>query len=601
MARQLMTGNEAVARGAWEAGVRFASAYPGTPSTEILESAAGYKDDILAEWAPNEKVALEAAFGASVAGARALAAMKHVGVNVAADPLFTIAYTGVTGGLVLVTADEPGHFSSQNEQDNRNYAKAAKIPMFEPSDSRECKAMIKEAFRVSEEFDTPVLFRMTTRVCHGKGIVETEARVEKPIIDYTKNTKKYIPVPSYVGGMRRRVEERMQRLKDYSEQTPFNSVEYCEETSAGSWEIGVITSGISYRYAKEVFGNTVSYLKIGFSNPLPEQMIRDFAGQFETLYVIEENDPYIEDKVRALGFDPKGYGFFPYTGEMTADVLREAIYGETKETLKYDKGKVVPRPPALCAGCPHRGFFYKLGKRKDIIMSGDIGCYALAFAPPYNSMDLSLCMGASISMGHGIQQIIDMKEKPDKRVVAFLGDSTFFHTGIGSLIGAAYNGSRAISVILDNRITGMTGHQENPGTGRTLQGKATKELDIEALVRACGIETVFRLDPNDLDEVDRVLDEALALDAPSVIITRWPCVLKKLSAGDEFEFPGVFRGKSAVDAEQCSGCKLCMKTGCPAISFNNETRKAMISVAACVGCGVCIQICNKQAIGKRAE
>ena len=598
--KKLLTGNEAIAQGALEAGVRFASAYPGTPSTEILENIALYKDDILAEWAPNEKVALETAFGASVAGARSLAAMKHVGVNVAADPLFTISYTGVTGGFVLITADEPGHFSSQNEQDNRNYAKSAKIPMFEPADSRESKEMLKEAFRISEEFDSVVLYRMTTRVCHGKGIVEIGEREEQPIFDYVKNVNKYIPVPAIVTDMRHRVEARMKKLADYAENTPFNFTEMNEATS--DEKIGVIASGIAYLYAKEVFGNTVSYLKLGFTNPLPEKMISDFARQFDVLYVIEENDPYIEDKVRALGFaDVRGYDFFPYTGEKTSDAIRKAVFGDAKPQIKYDASSVTGRPPALCAGCPHRGFFYELGRRKNIIMTGDIGCYALAFAPPYNAMDLSLCMGGSLSMGHGIQQVMDMKAEADKRVVAFLGDSTFFHTGINSLMGTAYNGSRTVSVILDNRITGMTGHQQNPGTGVTLQGKPAKEIDLEALVRACGIDHVFIIDPNKLAEVKKALDEALALDAPSVIITRWPCVLKKLSAKDKEEFEGVFQSKCIVVAEDCIGCNACTKAGCPAISFDKKIKKASINSASCVGCEVCVQVCPANAITKEVN
>jgi indolepyruvate ferredoxin oxidoreductase alpha subunit len=333
---------------------------------------------------------------------------------------------------------------------------------------------------------------------------------------------------------------------------------------------------------------------------LPEKKISDFAKQFNVLYVIEENDPYIEDKVRALGFaNVRGYEFFPYTGEMTSDVIREAVFGEARPQIDYDKSEIVGRPPALCAGCPHRGFFYELGKRKNLIMSGDIGCYALAFAPPYGAMDLSLCMGASFSMGHGIQQVIDMKEQPDKRVVAFLGDSTFFHTGVNSLINTAYNGSRTVNVILDNRITGMTGHQQNPGTGFTLQGREAKEIDIPALARACGIDKIFMLDPNDLAAVRHTLDEALAIDGPSVIITRWPCVLKKLSAEDEAEFVGVFQSKREIDVNVCIGCKACTKTGCPPISFDQETKRAGIDPASCVGCGVCAQVCPVGAIMKK--
>jgi indolepyruvate ferredoxin oxidoreductase alpha subunit len=588
-----MTGNEAVARGAWEAGARFASAYPGTPSTEILENIAGYKEDILAEWASNEKAALETVFGASVAGARALAAMKHVGVNAAADPLFTISYTGVNGGLVLITADEPGHFSSQNEQDNRNYARAAKLPMFEPADSQETKDMLVAAFKLSEDYKTPVLFRMTTRVCHGKGIVDLGDREERDVIKYVKDVQRFIPMPAIVTGMRARVEDRMKVLAEFSEICPFNFAEYHEDS-----KIGVIVSGICYHYAKEVWGDKANYLKLGFTNPLPKNLIKNFAAKFETLYVIEENDPYIEDTVRILGFDPLGYEVFPFAGEMTSDVIRKAVFGETKKIIDYDRNAVVSRPPTLCAGCPHRGFFYVLGKRKDTVMVGDIGCYALGFSDPYNAMDISLCMGASFSMGHGMQQIFDSGPDKNLRVVSFLGDSTFFHTGINSLINTIYNGSRCISVILDNRITAMTGHQENPGSGFTLQGKPSKELDIEAIVKALSFEKILIINPNKLDEVSRALDEAVAYDGPSVIITRWPCVLKKLSATDKNEFKDVFQTKCVVDNDVCIGCKSCLKSGCPALSFDGATKKAGIDKGSCVGCEVCVQICPKQAIAR---
>ena len=456
--KKLFTGNEALARGAYEAGVTYASAYPGTPSTEILENTALYKGDILAEWAPNEKVAFENTIGASIAGARTFAAMKHVGLNVAADPLFTFAYTGVNGGMVIITADEPGHHSSQNEQDNRNYAKFAKIPMVEPADSQECKDMMKTAMEISEEYDTPVLLRMTTRVCHSKGIVECYDREEVPFKDYVKQTNKYMAAPANTNKKRLDVEERTIRLMDFTETTEMNFTEMNDA------KVGVISSGGAHYYAKEVFGTDASYLKLGFTYPLPEKMIKEFASQVEKIYVIEENDPYIEEHVKLLGIECHGYDTFPITGEMTPDVIREAVYGEMLEANKYDSEKVVGRPPTLCAGCPHRGFFYELGKRKDTYVSGDIGCYTLGYLPPYNAMDSCIVMGGSMSIGHGAQQVFKMKETNKKRVVSVLGDSTFFHTGINSLTNVIYNKGNSINVILDNRITGMTGHQENPGS-----------------------------------------------------------------------------------------------------------------------------------------
>lgn len=588
----LMTGNEAIARGAYEAGVKYASAYPGTPSTEILENIAMYKDSILAEWAPNEKVALEASIGGSIAGARTLACMKHVGVNVAADPLFTFAYTGVNGGMILVSADEPGMHSSQNEQDNRNYAKFAKIGLFEPSTSQEAKDMIKEAYKVSEKYDTPILYRVTTRLCHSKGIVNCVDREEIKIKNYVKDVKKRVTVPAHARNLRIEVEKRLDKLKEYSNTTELNFMEINNN------EIGIISSGVCYTYAKEVFKDNASYLKLGFTNPMPDKKIKEFANKVKKIYVIEENDKFIEDQVKAMGIEVIGKDIFPYTGEMTPDVIRKAIFNENKETIKYNEDLVVGRPPTLCSGCPHRGFFYEIGKRKNVMISGDIGCYSLGFASPYNALDSIVCMGASLSVGHGAQQVFNMKENNNMRVVGVLGDSTFFHTGINSLIDIAYNKSNTISVILDNRITGMTGHQQNPGTGYTLQGKEVEEIDIEKLVLACGIKNVKTIDPNNLEQVNKTLDWALELDEPSVIITRWPCVLKKLSIKDKKEFEGVFKEKCDVDKKLCIGCKLCIKSGCPSISFDKENKKAFIDKTSCVGCEVCSQICPKQAIYK---
>lgn len=590
--KKLMTGNEAIARGAYEAGVRYASAYPGTPSTEILENVAMYKESMLAEWAPNEKVALEAAIGASMAGARTLAAMKHVGVNVAADPLFTFAYTGVYGGLVLVSADEPGQHSSQNEQDNRNYAKAAKIPMLEPADAQESKDMTKLALELSEKFDAPVLLRMTTRVCHSKGIVECNDREEREIIPYKKDINKFVVVPAVARKLRVKVEERQKKLLEFSNTTPLNFIEW-NDTS-----VGVITSGVCYSYAKEVFGDSVSYLKIGFSQPLPTEKIKEFCSKVDKVYVIEENDPYIEEQVKVLGFNCYGKDVFPAYGEMLPEVIRKSVFGETMPTLNYEEKEVVARPPVLCAGCPHRGFFVQLGKRKNVMVSGDIGCYSLAFADPYNAMDQNICMGASISVGHGAQKVFDMVNDNKMKVVSVLGDSTFFHTGINSLINVAYNRSNTVNVILDNRITGMTGHQENPGSGYTLQGEKVEDLNIEAIVRALGFKNVVVINPNDLVAVKNALDWAISLDEPSVIITRWPCALKKFSPEDKEEFKDLFTDKYSVDHEKCIGCKACIRTGCPAISFDKETKKSTIDYNACVGCSVCSQVCPVKAIGK---
>ena len=591
----LMTGNEAIARGAYEAGVRFASAYPGTPSTEILENVATYKEDIVAEWATNEKVALEAAIGGSIAGARTMASMKHVGVNVAADPLFTFSYTGVNGGMVLITADEPGMHSSQNEQDNRNYAKFAKIAMFEPSTSQEAKDMLKEAFEISEKYDTPVLFRVTTRLCHSKGIVECSDRVEVPIKEYIKNPKKNLTVPAHARVRRVEIDDRMSKLLEYSNNTHLNNYEINDT------KIGIVASGMCYTYAKEVFKDDASYMKLGFTNPLPMEKIKEFASKVDNVYVIEENDPFIEEQLKANNIKCHGKDIFPSYGELTPDVIRKSVFGKTNDTIKYNKDLVVNRPPGLCAGCPHRGFFYELGKRKNVMVTGDIGCYTLGFAPPYNAMDTTICMGASLSSGHGAQKVFNMKENNKIRVVGVLGDSTFFHTGINSLLDVVYNKGNSISVILDNRITGMTGHQQNPGTGYTLQGDVTSEVNIEELVKACGVKHIRTINPNNLSQVKETLDWAFNLEEPSVIITRWPCALKKFSRQDIEEFNNPFTSKCSIDTDKCIGCKLCMKTGCPAISFKSEEKLVCIDKNQCLGCEVCSQVCPKDAISKEVN
>lgn len=588
--KKLMTGDEAIARGAYEAGVRHASAYPGTPSTEIMENVSTY-EEIYAEWAPNEKVAMESAVGASMAGARSMASMKHVGVNVAADPLMTFAYMKVNGGSVLVTADEPGMFSSQNEQDNRNYAKMGKMPMFEPADSQECVDMMKEAYEVSEKYGAVVIMRMVTRVCHSKSLVEIGERKEVGIKEWKKDPQRYVCLPAHARVMRVALEERTKQLAEYSETTKFNYAEM------GGTKVGVIASGPSYYYAKEVWGEDASYLKLGFTNPLPVEMIKDFCSKVDEVYIVEEDDPYIEEFVQRLGIKCHGKDTFPSYGEMTPNVLRKALYGEELPQVEYNKEKVIKRPPTFCAGCPHRGLFYRLGKRKDVMISGDIGCYTLATGAPYNAMDACICMGGSISMGHGAQQVFN-RAGVKKKVITVLGDSTFFHTGVNSLINTVYNNSNTINIILDNRITGMTGHQQNPGTGFNVKGEAAPMINIEELVKAIGIKHVKVIDPNNLKEVDDAFDAFMELDEPSVIITRWPCVLKKFSDADLEEWPNLFKTKNVVDAEKCIGCKQCQKTGCPALIFDKEAKKVHISRADCVGCDVCAQVCPVEAIVK---
>lgn len=590
--KTFMTGNEAVARGAFEAGVVYASAYPGTPSTEILENTAQYPE-IISEWAPNEKVALEAVLGASIAGGRALAAMKHVGVNVAADPLMTISYTGVTGGLVLISADDPGCHSSQNEQDNRILAKFAKIACIEPSDSQECLDYMKAAYEISEQFDVAVMMRMTTRVCHSKSLVEVGERVEKDLIPYVKRPEKYIAAPAHAKKLHPVVEAKLVEMEKFSNETSLNRIEWADK------KVGIVTSGVAYQYAKEVFGDNASYLKLGFTNPLPMDKIRDFATQVETLYVVEELEPFMEEQIKAAGIDCIGKALIPNVGELNPDIIAKSLLGEVRPLLEIPQDKLVGRPPTLCAGCPHRGFFYALKKKKNVMVTGDIGCYTLGASEPLNTTDTVIDMGASISMGHGAQRVLDKAGKGMK-VVSVIGDSTFFHSGITSLVDVVYNRGNTVNVILDNRITGMTGHQENPGTGYTLTGQKVKEIEIDKVVRALGVELVINVNPLDLDSVTKALDAALAYEGPSVIITRWPCVLKKFSPEDIKEF-GEKKPVCYVVEEECRGCRLCNKTGCPAIVFDKTKKKSYIDPNACVGCEVCLQVCPFKAIKKVGE
>lgn len=590
--KALMTGNEAVARGVWEAGAEYAAAYPGTPSTEILETISKFsKEDIIAEWAPNEKVAMESALGASMAGLRSVAAMKCVGVNASADPWMCFSYTGCNAGMVVIVADEPGQQSSgQSAQDDRTFFKHARYPFFEPADSQEAKDMVKEAFRISEQEDTLVVIRMTTRVCHSKTIVELGERETVPPKEYVKNAAKFIPVPANAPALVAHSYEKLENLKSLSETTPFNREEMHDT------EIGVVCSGCSYYFAKEVLGDSASYYKVGLVNPLPVDSIKAFAEKVDTLYVIEETDPLIENELRLAGIECHGKDVLPMTGELLPNVLREKLLGEKVQLKEVDRSKILPRPPAFCAGCPHRGFFYVLGRMKNVMVSSDIGCYSLSLGEPYFAGDAGICMGSSISLGHGFQKAMD-KKGGDMRVVSVLGDSTFMHTGIPSLIDVAYNHSNTVNVILDNRITGMTGHQENPGSGHTAQGDEATEVDIPAVCRAIGIKHVVTVNPNDLAQVKKELEIALALDEPSVIITRWPCALKKFSAQDKSEFPDMFKARYTVNTDKCVGCTACLKVGCPAVNFDRDAKKASIG-KDCLGCGVCAQVCPVKAIGK---
>ena len=570
--KELMLGNKALARGLWEAGVAFVSSYPGTPSTEITEEAVKF-DDIYCEWAPNEKVAMESAFGASLAGRRAFCGQKHVGLNVAADPLFTLSYTGINAGLVVVVADDAGMHSSQNEQDSRHYAIAAKVPMLEPSDSAEALEFAKLAYDISEQFDTPVLIKMCTRVAHSQSVVETSERVEHSKV-YVKDIAKYVMMP---GNAKRRhpiVEERTRRLIEFAETTPINRVEFTSDA------LGIITSSTSYQYVKEVFGAEASVLKLGMINPLPVELIKNFASRVKRLVVVEELDPIIETHVKSLGLAVEGSELLPRIDEFSQNLIAEAFGKKTPAGVKLDDA-IPPRPPVMCAGCPHRGLFYSLKKRKCTVL-GDIGCYTLGAVPPLSTIEMTLCMGASIGATHGFNKMLGAAS--EGKTVAVIGDSTFMHSGMTGLANVAYNQSNSTVIILDNSITGMTGHQQNPSTGLNIKGDPAGKIDLEALCRAMGINRVRVVDPYNLAECDAALKEELAAPEPSVIISRRPCALLKTVKHNP---------PLKVDAGKCIGCKSCMKIGCPAISMVDG--KAFVDQTQCVGCGVCSQLCPKKA------
>ncbi len=579
-----MLGNEAVARGLWEAGVRFVSSYPGTPSTEITEYAAKY-EEIYAEWAPNEKVAVESAIGASFAGARAFSAMKHVGLNVAADPVFTAAYTGVNAGLVLAVADDPDMHSSQNEQDSRHYALAAKLPMLEPSDSAECLQFIKDAYELSERFDTPVMLRLTTRIAHARSLVPCGNRADIELKAYTKNAAKYVMVPAAARTRHVVVEERLRALSDFAETAPPNTVLWSEKRVDGK-KVGVIAAGIAYASAREALGDQVSYLKLGFIHPLPRKLILDFASQVDELFVIEELDPFIETSLRAWGLKVRGKSDFSLLGEIKVATIRNVVLGaDTAAPKKEENFTTAPqRPPVLCPGCPHRGLFHILSKLK-LTVTGDIGCYTLAAAPPLSAMDLCVCMGASVSSLHGF---VTARPEMASKTLAVIGDSTFAHSGITGLVDIVYNQSPATVLILDNSITGMTGHQQNPCSGRTLKGAPAPALDLVALCRAVGVSRVVEVDPHDLAEVEARIKEELAAPEPSVIVTRRPCIL----------LPNVPKQDAyRIDSERCTACKACMRIGCPAIRLEGQ-KNLSIDASLCVGCGLCERLCRFGAIGR---
>jgi indolepyruvate ferredoxin oxidoreductase alpha subunit len=575
-----MSGNEAIARGAWEAGATVASGYPGTPSTEILENAVKYKDDLYCEWAPNEKVAFEVAAGASLAGARAFCTMKHVGLNVAADPLMTLAYVGVVGGFVAVVADDPGMHSSQNEQDTRQYARFAKIPLLEPSDAMEAKEFMARAFEISEKYNTPVILRSTTRISHARSLVELRDRTERERTPFAKNPPRFVPVPAWGRKMRVKVEERLHDMRMGAETSALNPMEI------NTPEFGIITSSIAYQYVKEIFPE-VSVLKLGWSYPFPDSLIREFATKVKRLLIVEELDDFIEEHVRSLGITCEGRNLVPGIGELSpermATVRSRALgHDDTLITPSLDATDLPARPPVLCAGCPHRGVFAALGKWKDneLVVCGDIGCYSLGVMPPLSRLDTILCMGGGITVAHGMA-----KAGEKKHIVGMVGDSTFFHSGLTGLTNVAVNRANVVIVIVDNRTTAMTGHQDHPGTGKTLMGEKTVAVSIEKIVEACGITRCRVIDPYDIAGTAEAFREEFAAAEPSVIISRAPCVLaEKLTLGKPF----------AVDAGKCKKCGACLRIGCPALEAVD--RQPFVNPAACIGCSMCKQMCKFDAI-----
>lgn len=572
--KELMLGNKAVARGLYEAGCKVISSYPGTPSTEITEEAAAYKE-VYCEWAPNEKVALEVAHGATLGGVRAACAMKHVGLNVAADPLFTISYQGLNAGLVVCVADDPGMHSSQNEQDSRHYAIAAKLPMLEPSDSEESRVFAKKAFEMSEKFNTPVLLKMVTRVAHSQSIVDTEERVEPAQVPYVKDPAK-VMMTLNSRNAHVRVEQRTKDLIEYAENCEFNRVEMGNDTS-----VGIITDSTSYQYAREVLGEDACILKLGLINPLPEKLIKDFAAKVDKVVVLEELDPIIENHCKQLGIKVSGKDTFPICGEFSQNLVRECLGMEVPKHMSIDEN-VPARPPVMCVGCPHRGIFYILKKKKCMVY-GDIGCYTLGAVAPLNAMDLNVCMGASCSGLHGFNKA--MGEAGESNSVGVIGDSTFIHSGMTGITDISYNMSNSTVIILDNSITGMTGHQQNPTTGKNLRGEPAGKVDLEALCKALGFNRVRVVDPYDLKAVEVAVTEELAAKEPSIIISRRPCVMIKGT---------VHKPPISVDESKCVGCKQCMSIGCPAIAVKDK--KAHIDPTLCIGCKVCSQMCKFGAI-----